>query len=137
MWMMHGVIPPLGSIEEHLPNKPSEYFQQNVWLGASFPTPTEAESMKTIGTDKILWGSDYPHREGTYPYTREHLRRSFHDWEQADLKKIFCVNASKVYKLPLEPLRALADLVGPTVEEIQVPLDKIPEDTMSVAFIRP
>lgn len=137
MWMMHGVIPQLGSIEEHLPNKPSEYFQQNVWLGASFPTPTEAESMKTIGTDKILWGSDYPHKEGTYPYTREHLRRSFHDWEQADLKKIFCVNASKVYKLPLEPLRALADLVGPTVEEIQVPLDKIPEDTMSVAFIRP
>ena len=24
-----------------------------------------------------MWGSDYPHDEGTYPYTREHLRQVF------------------------------------------------------------
>jgi predicted TIM-barrel fold metal-dependent hydrolase len=137
MWMMLGVIPQLGSIEEHLPNKPSEYFQQNVWLGASFPTPTEAESMKTIGIDKILWGSDYPHREGTYPFTREHLRRSFHTWKEADLRKIFSENISNVYKIDLGPLAAIADRIGPTKEEIAIPLEEIPEGAMSVAFIRP
>jgi hypothetical protein len=27
---------------------------------------------------KFMWGNDYPHDEGTFPFTREHLRQFFH-----------------------------------------------------------
>ena len=46
---------------------------------ASFPSPSEAKSRHKIGADRFMWGSDYPHYESTYPYTREGLRRSFAD----------------------------------------------------------
>ena len=30
-------------------------------------------------TDPDMWGQDYPHAEGTYPYTTEALRNTFSD----------------------------------------------------------
>jgi len=137
LWATSGVIPQLGNFEEMLPQQPSDYFHQNVWLAASFPTPSEADAMQQVGIDRILWGNDYPHREGTFPHTRQHLQRTFHKWEQADLKKIFCVNASQVYKIDLEPLKPISKAIGPTVEEVATPLTQIPEGAMSIAFLRP
>ena len=61
--MKHGRVGELGfSADIVLPLKPSEYFDRNVWIGASFPSPGEAEAMKQLGTHKIMWGSDYPPR---------------------------------------------------------------------------
>ena len=54
-----------------LPRLPSEYFATNCWVGASFPSPTEVGVLDSIALDRFMWGSDYPHKEGTYPYTRE------------------------------------------------------------------
>ena len=31
-----------------------------------------------MGPDRFMWGSDYPHDEGTPPYSKEHLRQVFH-----------------------------------------------------------
>ena len=100
-----------------LPRSPSEYFRSNVWIGASFPSPREAARFHTIGIDKIMWGSDYPHNEATFPYNRESLRRSFADWTEADLRKIFATNAAHVYGFDLDKLAARAARVGPTVDE--------------------
>ena len=50
-----------------LPEKPSDYFARNVWIGASFPSPSEAAAMKKVGVDRMMWGSDYPHNESTVP----------------------------------------------------------------------
>ena len=56
---------------------PSEYFQRNCWVGASFLRPSEAPLRHEVGVDRIMWGADYPHTEGTYPYTTEALRCAF------------------------------------------------------------
>jgi len=93
--------------------------------------------MKTIGIDRTLWGSDYPHNESTFPHNREHLRRSFSSWDEADLRKIFAENASKVYRIDLDALVPLAERIGPSVDEVATPLDEVPKGAFSPAFTRP
>lgn len=117
-----------------LPKTPSEYFASNCYVGASFPNKDAAAGFRELGVDKIMWGTDYPHREGTYPYTRESLRLSFSDWPEADLRKIFAENAAKVYGFDLDALAPLAAEFGPTVAEVATPLDTIPEGAASPAF---
>ena len=48
-------------------------------MGVSQPGPADVAARTSIGLDRFMWGSDYPHDEGTYPFTREHLRQVFHD----------------------------------------------------------
>ena len=60
---------------------PSEYFATNCSIGVSQPGPADVEAMPVLGLDHVMWGSDYPHDEGTGPYTREHLRQLFCDWD--------------------------------------------------------
>ncbi len=125
-----GAIGELRFKEEHiLPKSASEYFAQNVWLGVSFPGPADASAAKeTVGLDKFMWGSDYPHDEGTYPFTREHLRQVFCNWTEPDMRKILGENAARLYNFDLEALAPRAEKFGPTVEELRVPLDKLPDD---------
>ncbi|MDH3754943.1 MAG: amidohydrolase [Acidimicrobiia bacterium] len=120
-----------------LPMKPSDYFDRNVWIGASFPSPSEAAACRQLGVHKVMWGTDYPHHEGTYPYSREALRRGFCDWSADDMHKILAVNASDVYGFDLDALAPDAAEHGPTVGELSTPLDQIPPKATSPAFHRP
>ena len=122
--------------DEVMPMKPSEYFARNCWVGASFPSPAEAASRHGIGLDRFMWGSDYPHHESTYPYTREGLRRSFAGTDPVELQQVLAGNAAVVYGFDLEALAPLAAKVGPTADELNTPLTTIPVDATSPAFYR-
>lgn len=123
--------------DQQLPLAPSEYFARNVFVGVSFPSPREAVAMRQLGLDKVMWGVDYPHHEGTWPFSRESLRRSFVGWTPDDLRQVFSGTAAAVYGFDLQALAPLAAQYGPTVEELQVPLDAVPPDATSPAFFRP
>jgi hypothetical protein len=75
-----------------------------------------------------MWGSDYPHDEGSAPYTREHLRQVFHQVGEDDMRAILGGNAAKLYDFDLDALAPLAEQYGPTVEELSQPLDALPAD---------
>jgi predicted TIM-barrel fold metal-dependent hydrolase len=122
--------------DDRLPLPPSAYFARNVWVGASFPSPSEAAARHEIGLDRFMWGSDYPHDEATYPYTRESLRRSFPGTEPAELRRILAGNAAEVYGFDLAYLDTLGAQHGPTHAELAVPLDSVPADSNSPAFTR-
>ncbi|MBW2726079.1 MAG: amidohydrolase [Deltaproteobacteria bacterium] len=109
---------------------PSEYFDRQCHLGASFLPPKECDARREIGTHKIMWGSDYPHIEGSYPYTREHLRLSFDDVPEAEIQQMLATNAARVYGFDLEALAPIAARIGPTKAEIAEPLDlgKLPDE---------
>jgi predicted TIM-barrel fold metal-dependent hydrolase len=114
--------------ESRLNKLASEYFQQNVWMGVSQPGPADVTAIEELGRDKVMWGSDYPHDEGTHPFTREHLRQLFHDWEPAALQEVLADNAAKFYDFDLAALAPLAEQFGPTVEELRQPLTEMPAD---------
>jgi predicted TIM-barrel fold metal-dependent hydrolase len=120
--------------EAHLPMKPSEYFRRNVWIGASFPRPKDAEAMRKLGLDKVMWGSDYPHHEGVWPLSREHMRRSFQGWSPDELDQVFNRTAAKVYGFDVDALAGRAIEVGPTAAELAVPLEGVPDGATSPAF---
>lgn len=123
--------------EQVLPEKPSTYFGRNCYFGASFPGPNDAEVIREIGVDRVMWGSDYPHYEATTPYTRESLRRSFPGWSAAELQQLLAGTAAKVYGFDLDALAPIAARVGPTHAEIARPIEVIPSDATSPAFLRP
>ena len=120
-----------------LPLTPTEYFERNVWVGCSFPGIREAGVLRKLGLHKVMWGSDYPHNEGTSPHSVASLRRSFHDWSAEDLRQIFSLTAAEVYGFDLSVLDAIAaNGVGPTVAEVATPLEEIPKGAFSPAFYR-
>ena len=58
--------------KERVPRLPSEYAREQVYIGASFHARFEAEDAIAQGyADRSIWGSDYPHFEGTYQYGAE------------------------------------------------------------------
>ena len=114
-----------------LPRSATEYFQQSCWVGASFPGPLDAAARAFMGENRFMWGSDYPHDEGTQPYTREHLRMVFHDVPEAELRLLLGGNAATLYDFDLDALAPLAEQHGPTVEELATPLEQLPENPNS------
>ncbi len=113
---------------------PTEYFQRNCWVGASFLRKVECDVRYSVGVDKIMWGADYPHSEGSPPYTREALRCTFAEVPVAETKMMLGETAAKVYGFDWDHLAALAAEVGPTIEEVHVPLDAFPADSTCGAF---
>ena len=78
----------------------TEYFQQNCWVGVSQPDAGRRGAPATSSaSDRFMWGSDYPHDEGTYPYTREHLRQVFQDVPEDELRTILGENAAEALRL--------------------------------------
>ena len=45
-------------------------FGKPAMRAASFPGPFDAEARHLMGPERFMWGSDYPHYEGTFPHTR-------------------------------------------------------------------
>ncbi|MCY4664697.1 MAG: amidohydrolase family protein, partial [Acidimicrobiaceae bacterium] len=81
--------------------------------------------------DRFMWGSDYPHSEGTFPDSVASLRHVFCDWSEDDLRKLLGETAAEVYNLDLDALASVG--VGPTVSEVAEPLSELP-DNPSMAF---
>ncbi len=119
-----------------LKDLPSEYAQRNCWYGASFPSKSELDGLSEIGAENVLWGNDYPHYEGTFPYNLESLRLTFADVAERERRMLFGENAATLYNFDLDKLKPLADLYGPTPEQIDQPLtrDEIPRDATCSLF---
>ena len=101
----------------------TEMFTQNCWVGVSGPSRADIESRYEVGIDHFMWGSDYPHDEGTSPHTREHLRRRFAALDEAECRKMLAGNAARLYGFDLDALAPLAAEYGPTFEELHTPVE--------------
>ncbi len=106
----------------------TECFRQNVWMGVSQPGPADAAARDQIGADRFMWGSDYPHDEGTYPFSREHLRQVFAGMPEADMRQILGGVAAGLYGFDMAKLAPYAEKYGPTVAELAEPLTELPEN---------
>ena len=65
-----------------------------------------------------MWGSDYPHMESAWPETREKLRDLMKGIPENQVRAMTGGNAVDCYKLDAAKLQAIADTLGPTVDEI-------------------
>ncbi|MFD4229061.1 amidohydrolase family protein [Streptomyces sp. NPDC058545] len=113
---------------------PGKVWRDNCFVGASFMRPHEVPLRDRIGLDKIMWGSDYPHDEGTAPYSREGLRIAYAGLPPDEVAAMVGGNAARVYGFDLPALDRIAATAGPTVDEIAEPLKEAPADATSPAF---
>jgi predicted TIM-barrel fold metal-dependent hydrolase len=105
-------------IRKTLSLKPSEYWARQCYVEAMFLTPTERDQRHAIGVNNIIWGSDYPHLESTWPHTKEKLRQGLAGVPELELRALLGENAARVYNLDLAKLAPIAARVGPGVDEI-------------------
>ncbi|GGR91448.1 hypothetical protein GCM10010252_32710 [Streptomyces aureoverticillatus] len=121
-------------LAEAMGKGPSEVWRDNCYVGASFMRSHEAALRDRVGLDKIMWGSDYPHDEGTHPYSREGLRTAYAGLPAAEVAAMVGGNAARVYGFDLRHLDEIAARVGPTVGEIAEPLEEPPTGATSPVF---
>jgi predicted TIM-barrel fold metal-dependent hydrolase len=119
-----------------LKERPSFYARRNCWYGASFPGPRDVEGRDAVGVDRILWGNDYPHYEGCFPYSRENMRFAFSSLAPQEVRMMLGENAAGLYGFDLEALRPAARQAGITPELVATPLDEIPADSTCITFQR-
>jgi predicted TIM-barrel fold metal-dependent hydrolase len=119
-----------GALRESLKRKPSEYADANLWMGASFQSREEAEmAVEGAFASRLMWGSDYPHAEGTWIYsehpdedpslTRLSLANTFHDLPDPAVRAMTGENAIACYDLDADALARIAERVGPQMRELQ------------------
>ena len=83
---------------------PSHFFRTNVF--ASFQEDNVALRVRDyIGIDTLMWGSDYPHTESTFPKSREILGRILADVPAAEVRRIISRNCAELYDFTVPPER--------------------------------
>ena len=98
---------------------PSEYFARNCFVGASFMPEHEGRFRHQIGVYSLMWGSDYPHLEGTWPNTMKALNATFGEYPEDEIRAILSLNAARAYGFDLAALQPIADRIGPSIAAIR------------------
>ena len=126
----------IGEAVAALKKLPSEYFASNCYIAG--PTH-DLRQAHDLGCPNLMWGADVPHSEGTSPYTLAAIRTVMWDLPEDDLHALLSTRAADVYHFDLSQLQAVADGIGPTLDEIKTPLPpeqrpRYPQDTRCTVF---
>ncbi len=81
-----------------LKNPPSYYMDRNVW-GSFIQDRTGILNRNLPGGKNIMWSSDYPHSETTFPKSREIILRDFEGIPEEDIKDIIHNNCARLLGL--------------------------------------
>jgi len=77
---------------------PSEYLHRQVYFTFMYDKPG-VDNRQHIGIDNIMWASDYPHSDATWPESRRFIEWQFGEIPEAERRKILCDTARKLYRL--------------------------------------
>jgi predicted TIM-barrel fold metal-dependent hydrolase len=86
-----------GWVRPVLPEKPSHYLARQVH-GTFQLDPVAVNNIRQTGAGPLLWGSDFPHAEGTYPRSRETVRRLFAGVELEAVTEMVAGNAARLFR---------------------------------------
>jgi predicted TIM-barrel fold metal-dependent hydrolase len=81
-----------------LPLPPSAYFKRQIY--ATFQKDFHGvQAMMAIAPDNVMWGSDYPHRDGTWPFSQKAIEDQFRSVDEAIARKMLWDNVRRVYRI--------------------------------------
>jgi predicted TIM-barrel fold metal-dependent hydrolase len=75
---------------------PSDFVRRNI----SFSFQEDAVGLRLrdyLGTDRLLWGSDYPHGESTFPRSRPIVDELLAELTQLEQRQVSCDNTALLY----------------------------------------
>jgi len=83
--------------------RPSHYVRRNVH--ATFMEDRVGLMNRAVtGIESLLWGTDYPHHEGTWPHTQETLDRLFAELPPADRDAIVGGTTARIFRIEPPPV---------------------------------
>ena len=89
-WRAHGGL--------QLTMAPSAYFRRQVW--ATFQIDhVGLRLIDVLGDDRVMWASDYPHADSTWPESQKAIAANFKDVADPARRRILCDNARALYGL--------------------------------------
>ena len=54
-----------------------------------------------LGVDRLMWGADYPHTEGTFPFSQKQIDKDFAGVPEAEIFQMVVGNAAQLYGLDI------------------------------------
>ena len=80
--------------------RPWDYWRDHFWCTYWFETVGPQLLLETIGVDKVLFETDFPHPTSLYPGVQDHLKKTLGGYDYDVRKKVLQSNAAKLYNLP-------------------------------------
>jgi predicted TIM-barrel fold metal-dependent hydrolase len=79
---------------------PSEYFARQCAISFEVDEKTLPALTPFVGAERIVWGSDYPHHDATFPGAVDAIRATVAPCATATQAKVLGLNARRIYSLP-------------------------------------
>jgi len=95
VWRTH-----LWSHKDAHPELPSTYYKDRVF-SCFFKDSVGVQLLDRIGVDQVMFETDYPHQDGTWPRSQEVARELLAGVDTASVEKILRGNAQRVFGLNL------------------------------------
>ncbi len=86
--------------ETRLPRPPSEYYRRSIY-SCFFKDTVGVDLIERVGLDQVMFETDYPHQDGTFPHTKKIAGELFGHLPQAQVNKIARENAIRLFDLDL------------------------------------
>jgi predicted TIM-barrel fold metal-dependent hydrolase len=84
-------------VQPKLELPPSEYFRRQGAVTFQHD-PVGIANLPFTGDRCLMWGSDYPHPEGTWPHSQEALARQLDGVAEEVVERIVYRNAAELYR---------------------------------------
>lgn len=85
-------------MEPRLNSPPSEFFHRQFW--ATFEDDRAGMlTRELMNVDHLMWGSDYPHTEGVFPFSREQIGKDFEGVPEEETIRMIGANAAALYDI--------------------------------------
>ncbi|SNQ45336.1 putative Amidohydrolase 2 [Frankia canadensis] len=118
---LHGTME--RSIRDIVPHPPSYYTDRQVFLGSSILSAGEVFNRNQIGVDRMMFGADFPHPEGTYGSTLGYLRTCVgrSDMTVQEATAFLGGNASRIFGFDPVALDPVVQRHGLELDDIMTP----------------
>jgi len=78
---------------------PSEYFARQCWVSFEIDEATLPALLPFVGEDRVVWGSDYPHADSTFPGAVKELLDTIAPLSAEARRRVLWENAADLYRL--------------------------------------
>jgi len=80
---------------------PSEYFHRQGFATFQEDKPGLDLAREHGLVDNFLWANDFPHHEGTWPYSAQAVERTMGELDDGERAKILGLNLARIFRLPI------------------------------------
>ena len=88
-------------VRPKLDGLPSDYFRRQGFASFQEDRAGLALAREFDLVDNFLWANDFPHHEGSWPYSAQAIERTMGDLTDGERAKILGLNAARIFKFPV------------------------------------